>query len=275
MSLIFDIILLIWYTAVMNEQLVSQVEDLGLSQKEARVYVANLMLGPATVQRIADYSGIKRVTTYVILESLVNLGLASQTSKGKKTYFSAEDPTNLRRLLDKKEQELKEQQTSFEGILPDLQSLKRLPADSPEVKFYEGVEGIKSVFNTFFATHGGEFKTVYGFSNLDQVYSLFPEFKDALSNPERVSTGLHSKYIYTYSKGAILKDSDKQRNRESRFVPIDKYPVTGDISIAGHHVIIYSLKGPNPMAVTIISAEIAASMMALFQMAWDTAKKFN
>jgi sugar-specific transcriptional regulator TrmB len=51
----------------MNEELIGQIEELGLSNKEARVYVANLMLGPAGVQQIADASGIKRVTTYVIL----------------------------------------------------------------------------------------------------------------------------------------------------------------------------------------------------------------
>src|SRR6266699_2317106 len=107
------------YDVAMNDQqLISHVEELGLSNKEARVYLASLALGPSPVQKIADDSGIKRVTTYVILESLVGLGLVSQTSKGKKTYFIAEDPINLERLLDKREQEIQDQKHNFSQILP-------------------------------------------------------------------------------------------------------------------------------------------------------------
>src|SRR5207237_1430742 len=36
------------------EQLATKLESLGLSDKEAKVYVANLFLGPAPVQKIAE-----------------------------------------------------------------------------------------------------------------------------------------------------------------------------------------------------------------------------
>jgi sugar-specific transcriptional regulator TrmB len=107
-----------------DQTLISHIEELGLSNKEARIYVSLLTLGPSPVQRIADQSGIKRVTTYVILESLIGLGLVSQSVKGKKTYLIAEDPANLRRLLEKRERELNEQKHNFEQLLPELQGLK-------------------------------------------------------------------------------------------------------------------------------------------------------
>src|SRR5947209_5718152 len=135
----------LWYFTAMDDQLISQVEELGLSNKESRVYVANLMLGAAGVQQIADASGIKRVTTYVILESLVSLGLVSQTTKAKKTLFNAESPENLRRLLDKKEQSIKEQKHQLEELLPQLGKLSTLPKDVPSVKFYDGAESIQTI----------------------------------------------------------------------------------------------------------------------------------
>ena len=123
------------YNRVMNEDLVRQVEELGLSNKEARVYIANLMLGAAGVQQIADTSGIKRVTTYVILESLVNLGLVSQTTHAKKTLFNAEAPDNLQRLLEKREQSLRDQKQHLRDLLPHLKKLKTLTKTAPTVKF--------------------------------------------------------------------------------------------------------------------------------------------
>lgn len=259
----------------MNEQLVTQLEELGLSQKEARVYVASLMLGPSTVQKIADFSGIKRVTTYVILESLVNLGLASQSSKGKKTFFSAEEPNNLRRLLQKKEEQLKEQKQSFEDMLPELKSLRSLPADTPAVKFYEGVEGIRSILTWVYAEANKNNDTIYGISNMDSVFKLFPEIRDNLGNPQRISESLPSRIIYTYSGGPIFKETDKARNRQSRYLPADKYKLHADFSVAGDHIMMISLAGVTPIGISISSSELADGLREIFRIMWEAAAPYN
>lgn len=244
-----------------------------MSEKEARIYVANLMLGPATVQKIADQADIKRVTTYVILESLASLGLVSQSNQGKKTYFSAEDPISLRRLLAKKEQQIADQKTSFEGILPELQSLKNMPSESPGVKFYDGAEGIRTVMATFLLSQKQKgVEVVYGISNLDLLHDFFPEIGARSVNPSRLDAGLPSKLIYTTTRGAIYASSDKQMDRESVYVPLDKYPIEGDLTIVGNQIVMLSLSGNKPIGITIESKELAHTMMALFNMAWDGAK---
>jgi sugar-specific transcriptional regulator TrmB len=260
----------------MNDQLISQIEDLGLSNKEARVYVASLMLGASAVQRIADYAGIKRVTTYVILESLVSLGLVSQSIKGKKTYFSAEEPANLRRLLEKREQDVKEQKTNLEHILPELLGLKTMPTESPAVKFYDSSEGIKSIMATFLASHKDEgISELYGMSNLDQLFGFFPEFRDNASNPNRVSEGIPSKIIYTTTEGPMLYATDKLKSRQSRWVPHDKFPLNGDISIVGDYIIMLALTGSKPIGITIQSHELAQGLLGFFWLSWEAAAQYN
>jgi predicted transcriptional regulator len=259
----------------MNEQLVTHIEELGLSNKEARVYVANLMLGASSVQNIADQAGIKRVTTYVILESLIGLGLVSQSMKGKKTYFIAEEPTNLERLLDKREQELKDQKINFDQILPELLGLKSIPKESPHVKFYDGAEGIRGIFATFFSTYAGDVKETYGVSNLDQLHAFFPEMAQTGINPERTKNKINSHFLYTTTRGPIYKDSDEGANRISRWVPADKYMFQGDFSIIGDYIILLSLAGSNPIGITIHSRDIAQGMLALFNLAWDSAEQYN
>jgi sugar-specific transcriptional regulator TrmB len=275
LSAIVDFFLILIQNSIMDAQLISNIEDLGLSNKEARVYVASLMLGPSGVQAVADFSGIKRVTTYVILESLVTLGLVSQSIKGKKTLFIAEDPANLKRLLEKKEQEVKDQKHNLETILPDLIGLKALPKESTSVRFYEGAEGIKGLFATFYSTYNGKIETVYGISNIDQLHSFFPELAAISAHPGRVEHNLRSKFLYTSERGAIYQESDKATGRISRFVPMNKYPISGDISIIGDYVIILSLIGQHPLGITINSSEIAKSMRVFFDMIWDAAEKFN
>jgi len=261
----------------MNEDLISQIENLGLSNKEAKVYVASLMLGASPVQQIADQAGIKRVTAYVILDSLASLGLVSQSTKGKKTYFNAEEPKNLSRLLDKREQEVREQKAGFENILPQLEGLMTLPKDAPNVKYYEGAEGVRTILDTYlnkaFLNEDADY--IYGFSNLDHVFNFFPETVLANANPQRTKAGLKSRFLYTYSGGAILKETDKQSNRDSRYLPSDKFPMAGDITIIGSHIFMLSLSGSHPLGVTISSDTLAKGLRAVFDAAWEAAEKYN
>lgn len=259
----------------MNDELISHIEELGLSNKEARVYVACLKIGPSAVQRIADQSGIKRVTTYVILESLVGMGMVSQSIKGKKTYFVAEDPSNLKRLLEKREKELIGQKASFAKILPQLQGLKTVPKELPEVKFYDGQDGVLSLFRGFYSDYQGALKDIYAFSNIDQVHEFYPERALGKANPDRMQHDIRSHIIYTSQQGPIYKHSDKLANRESRFIPLEKYFLTGEVDIIGDYVVLISFTGSRPIGVTIRNSDMAAGMKAIFDMCWIMAEQFN
>jgi len=256
----------------MNDALISQIEELGLSNKEARVYIANLTLGPAGVQQIADTSGIKRVTTYVILESLVNLGLVSQTTKAKKTFFNAEAPENLGRLLEKREQSLKDQKQQLEDLLPQLKDLKSIPAIAPVIKFYEGTEGIHTVVRAIFEeSKKTGLKEIYAVTNRDQLYNVFPDIGAMRTNPDRLASGFHSKVLFTTTDEALKKVSDVGKNRESRYVSPGTFPINGDMTIVGDKVTIVSLDKSTPVAVVIDSAELVQTFTTLFKLAWQAA----
>ena len=84
--------------------LAKQLEQLGLTEKEAKIYVALLEVGEATAQQLATKSGINRATTYVTLENLLKRGLASNITKKKKTYFIIESPQQILDFLDKEKE---------------------------------------------------------------------------------------------------------------------------------------------------------------------------
>ncbi|HSX47024.1 MAG TPA: hypothetical protein VLF87_03500, partial [Patescibacteria group bacterium] len=192
----------------------------------------------------------------------------------KKTYFAAEDPTNLRRLLAKKEDQLKEQKQSFEEILPELKTLKGLPVESPSVKYYDSVEGIRAIVSSFYETHKQPNQQAYGVTNVDQLHAFFPEIDANQANPARLHAHVTSQVIYTTKQGAVYRSTDKQRNRISRFVP-SKFQLNGDLSIVGDHIVMLALTGSKPIGVTIESKELAAMMRGLFDLAWESAEKYD
>jgi len=54
--------------------LIQELQKLGLSDKESKVYLASLELGPAPIAAIAKQASVNRPTTYVIIESLIKKG---------------------------------------------------------------------------------------------------------------------------------------------------------------------------------------------------------
>lgn len=260
----------------MDESLIRRIEELGLSNKEARIYVSTLMLGPSSVQQIADHSGIKRVTAYVILESLAALGLVSQSIKAKKTLFVAESPENLSRLLDNREKSIHEQRDQLKEILPELLSLKDLPVDAPVVKFYEGIESIRSINQTYFELMKKEGVTeTFGISDLDELRRVFPDIEDKGANPSRVKAKMKSRFLYTSRRGPIMAKTDKLVGRQSRYLPRDKFHFLSDISFAGDYTFLITLASDRPVGVVIKSNAITNGLKQVFNLAWEAAEKYN
>lgn len=131
-----------WYNHIMKNTL----ENLGLDQTEARVYLALLELGPSTVSEVTSTADITRTLGYHVLEKLENYNLVKSVSRGtssKKRYIAEHPEKVVQFVQDKKtswERKLEEAQKN----LPSLLSLYKI-ADKPTLKFSEGIEGVKSV----------------------------------------------------------------------------------------------------------------------------------
>jgi len=68
--------------------------SLGLSEKEARIYIVLLELEVATAHEVAEKSGVNRSSAYVVLEKMKEKGIVGlveteniQRIKGSVTFF--------------------------------------------------------------------------------------------------------------------------------------------------------------------------------------------
>jgi len=118
----------------MNE-IIASLGHIGLSDKEAKTYLALLKFGEASVSDIADEAGIKRSTTYIILDELRKKGLIIKIPHAKKAQFQAKTPD-----------ELYEQTVlninRFEKVLPKLRSINPSKKNIKTL-YYEGLDGMK------------------------------------------------------------------------------------------------------------------------------------
>jgi len=121
------------------------LKSIGLEEKEAKVYLAALELGPTSIQDLAEKSGIKRSTVYEMIKSLEEKGLISETSKGKRRLMVASDPERLKQNITSKERLLKE-------ILPELKSLNNIGNIKPNIRYYEGMNGLRQIYKDTLTT---------------------------------------------------------------------------------------------------------------------------
>jgi len=246
---------------------------LGLSDKEAKVYIGALQLGSAPVQKIAEKAKINRPTTYLILENLSKKGLMTTHEQGKKTLFAAESPERLTLLLDKIEDELKEKKLELTEAMPDLKAIFNFAGNRPRVKYYEGLEGIMAL-NEEDVARTAPGATSYAFNNLDWLYDLAPE-KATTNVFSRVKKKSAVKAIYTRKAGPVENATDPSLLREARFVPKEKFPFEATLSInPGKDVYIYNYNEPI-CGLLIEDPGISNAMKAIWDLAWEAAEKYN
>ena len=120
----------------MQELIPLELRKLGLKDKEVKVYLAGLELGPSPVQNIARKAEVVRPTAYEIIKILKAKGLFVETVKGRKRLFAAQSPEKILQLLRTQKRELAEKEREFIRIIAALES-----------KYYSGERGGISVFH--------------------------------------------------------------------------------------------------------------------------------
>lgn len=145
-------------------RLTEKLTKFGLSEKEAKMYLAALELGEANMKQVADKAGIKRTTAYDVIDSLIARGYLGKTAKRKRTFYVAKDPRHLEERLD-------EQRAVIRSALPELLSIANLLDYKPRIRFFESDDGIKEVYlDTFLYPK----KNIYAWVT-DRVWSILDQ----------------------------------------------------------------------------------------------------
>ena len=93
------------------------LQQFGLDEKEATIYLANLEVGLSSAKEIAQKANIQRTYFYDISEKLIQVGIIKQFKKGKKRMFLAVEPEKIIEMQEEKSQQLRDSLRSG-GLFP-------------------------------------------------------------------------------------------------------------------------------------------------------------
>lgn len=114
------------------------LESIGLTDKEAKTYLAILEMGASTVKPIALRSGLKRTSIYNFIDHLVEMGLITQSEIRGRTYYKAVSPEKIVEIQ-------KERTELVKKSLPEFLSIFNEKAFKPKINYFEGPEQIKNI----------------------------------------------------------------------------------------------------------------------------------
>ncbi|MFA6227568.1 MAG: helix-turn-helix domain-containing protein [Patescibacteria group bacterium] len=242
---------------------INELKKIGLSDKEAKVYLATLELGQASVQDISKKAGVNRPTTYVILDSLIKKGLCSTyAGKDKKVRYIAESPEMIISALELEKAEIEEKQKMINDLMPQLRAIYNKQENKPVVRFFEGKEGLRTMVQEQMSSKSQLIRAFFSLDDLRKVYSA-EEVNKAYQ--DRVASKTKTKAIFTLKEG---EDRAHPSPLDERLrISADRFPINCDIAFFDNKVRIASLKD-KLNGVIIEDKNIYETFVSLFELAW-------
>ncbi len=250
--------------------MINLITNLGLGEKEARVYLALLELGPSLVTEIAAKAGINRTSAYDVLERLIKYNLVTYASGvGSKKRYSAMPPHNLVQFLENQQKRSEKRLAELKEKLPELKMLYREP-HKPSIKFFDGLEGVKAIYaETLKST-----TEILSIGDCEQWET--PELsvwaKDY--NRKRAQNGIHERVLIPEASPKTIHwfthypTTPKYTHYKILPKGVINYVFDGEINIYEDKVVIVLLKKPNQLGIMITSADLVKMFKGLFEMAW-------
>lgn len=247
----------------MTLDLTSILTQQGLTKKETLVFLALLELNEGAPSVIAKRSGLKRPTTYTVLEQLQKKGLVSRFSKKNQNYFRAIPPRHFLESQRRKFQDL-------EDSIPELISLNKKYESTPQMSIFEGKRGLIQIMeDTLTSSTELLCWANIGIAVHTVLESYYPEYI-----AKKVKNKVYLKGIFPYEKGALkFKKRGEEELREVHLIPKEKCPFENEINIYDDKVAIISHQ--DEVGVIIQNQSIADTQRAIFNFAFEYAKQLE
>lgn len=239
----------------------SVLTGIGLTEAQAKAYITLTQLGPTAPPVLADKINETRSNTYKVLDKLVELGLARKLEHENKIRYRVENPTALESLARQKRDAALAEEHRIKDALPKLMTFFYTYSEQPGVRFYQGHDGIKQIFDDMLRTRQDIYliRSPADVKFYDEVF--FAEFRR-----KRSELGITTHAITPNVASAVHNiDVDKLNKFNRTWIPAYAYTGNVEWDIYGNKVALISY-GDEAIGMIIESPQIAESCRQLFNL---------
>jgi sugar-specific transcriptional regulator TrmB len=142
---------------------------MGMTNREASVYLSLLQKGESSVVSIASNTDLSRPAVYEVLGRMIQKGLISKTKNGKREFYLANHPETLKLYVERAS-------LGLVRLVDGLSAFAKEHNTTTNMSVLYGKEGIRSVFKDLVMTlsKGEIFYRYSGPSNLEKADAYLP-----------------------------------------------------------------------------------------------------
>ena len=127
------------------ERIIGYLQDFGLNEKEARIYLNLSKVGSATAAEISAISNYSKLQTYRAIKSLLNIGLIEMSLERPRRYTPLKIEQALNLLGQEAERKINELEKKAPILLKEWSSISDLQVDRTKYSF-RIIQGEKNVY---------------------------------------------------------------------------------------------------------------------------------
>jgi sugar-specific transcriptional regulator TrmB len=248
------------------------LQDLGLSETEAIVYVAGRRRGSAVASVLAQDAGIKRTTVYHALRTLQEKGLVTSTTLDDQVdSFSFLSPETLTHYIEREQAELEQKKKSIDKIIPFLGKLEDKAEYVSLARQFQGEAGVKAAIDEALYCKNKQWDIIAPGNNI--LHKLGDEYARYF-----LETRVKRKII---ARSLWEKDTTRRKlnpveiaARNPRFLPEHMQGKFRSMAIMYDDSILFISSAKKPKAVIIQSQEYNSIMSLLFEGLWEISQPY-
>ncbi len=237
-----------------NESLQIPIRKAGLSESQAKCYLALIEHGQLSPTDIAAVTGESRTNSYMVCERLELLGLITR-KEGKKIMYTPAHPSALETLAEKRRKIMVRNEYEVKQSLTPLIDLFYASTEMPGTRTLQGVEGIKEVYRDTLRTKQDLYLLRSDHDTSVMGIDFFNEYK-----ARRAAKGIHTFALTPDSLEVVHNQArDEELGITRTILPKGYYTGAAEIDVYGSKLAFISF-GDTQMATIIDSPPIAEAM---------------
>lgn len=238
----------------------------GLGAPDARTYLALYRLQEAQSGRLAREANVPTSKVYAILEHLIDQGLVSVRLQNNIKVFQAAPPEALSALIEAKERALAEEKVQLVQAVSHIKQTKVLDAPYSRYKYFEGMNGIKSLWNEVAEKMHDDTLLIHTgtHESYAPLFGFYSEF-----HKQRVQKRIPAKILFSIGDTELATQRKKLPLTEVRF---DSIGTLSEVSVVNDMVVIQHL-GKEPHGFLIQDQIFADTFKEIFGKIWARAKE--
>lgn len=249
------------------EKIKQSLKHLGFNNSEIKVYFCLLENGSSSILEIAQKTNIPRATIYTIIKSLVKKGLVNMSVVGKKNRFITASPEKLLEIAEDKKYNINKTIDEINQNWEQLQSIFSIKSGKPKIRYYEGVEGIKSIYEDSLKS-----EEIYVFCLTQNGPRLMGDYLKKYFI-RVIRKMIKTKEIVSDSKEDKEYQKEFSTSRNEIICLSQQYMSNTDYLLYQNKVVFISYKNNYQIGVMIQDEELARFERMRFEILWKTIKK--